>query len=170
MSHLRAHLDALTEELLLEATDFQVRAVAAMCFDKDGKPNSKFMANPKGWLRQSFAKATATEKASKRDLSADAKRRDGFQKRLRQYEKALKIARSAPSAKAKKARKPLPEPGKILKFPVARRPTRRPTGPAAAAMAAGRGPDEPPPPPTTPFRLVASVQQTLEGLRLLLED
>jgi len=153
---LQAHL----HNLLAEATDFQVRSIAAQLFDKDGKPRSSFLADPKGRLRQAFAKATATEKKSKRNLSADAKQRAGFDQRLKQYEKALQIARAATGVREKRARKPVADPGRILKFPEPKAPGRRP--PAAAAVASGGG--------TTPFRLVASVQHALAGLRLLVED
>ena len=151
-------IDAHLFNLLGEATDFQVRAVAAQLTDKTGKPTSRFLSDPKGQLRQAFAKATATEKKSKRNLSADAKKRAGFQQRLDQYEKVLKLARNAPSAAAKKARAPMKDRGKILRFPTRpEAPGRRPDKPAAAQVAA------------SPFRLVASVQHALAGLRLLVE-
>lgn len=152
-------LEAHYFNLLAEATDFQVRSIAAQLTDKNGKPSSRFMANPRGALSQAFAKATATEKKSEKNLSADAKKRKGFQDRLKQYETLLKLARNSRKAKDKKAREVLPDRGKILRFPDQKKPEGKPHRPAAAQ---GTG--------TTPFRLVASVQQTLEGLRLLVEN
>lgn len=152
LEELDAELEFLAFQLT-EASDFVVRCVAAITHDKDGRPTSKFLKDPKDQLHQAFAKCTATEQNSKRNLSADAKRRDGFQKRLKQYENALTISRNA-RGKGKKKQKPA---GELLKFPVKQpAPEKKATGTWGKVKRF--------------FGLAADVQTDFDNSRLLVED